>query len=114
MTAPDPPGQAGGKEKTHPVAVAFIAAVAQVVAALIALVGPPATTSTGGSTTVSSAPAPGAACISVVHEYRTKLRLDPALLTALTTAGADGISLIDVDPDARRCGIDKDVLRALS
>jgi hypothetical protein len=52
-------------------------------------------------------------CASVIREYRVLVRLDPALATSLTTAGADGVSPIDVDPDARRCGIDRDALRAM-
>jgi hypothetical protein len=44
---------------------------------------------------------------------RILMRLDPALATSLTTPGTDGASPIDVDPDARRCGIDSDALRAM-
>jgi hypothetical protein len=55
-----------------------------------------------------------ALCTSVIHEYRTLLRLDPTLVKSLTTAGPDVVSPIDVHPDARRCGIDKDRLRAMT
>jgi hypothetical protein len=65
-------------------------------------------------TTVAGAASAGASCTTVIREYRTLLRLDPTLVKSLTTAGADGVSPIDVDPDARRCGIDKDALRAMT
>jgi hypothetical protein len=103
------------------VRVAVIAGVVQVVVALVALFGTLATASDGSSTrpvsgtsaTVSSTPLAGASCTLVIREYRVLVRLDLTLATSLTTTGADGVSPIDVDPDARRCGIDRDALRAM-
>jgi hypothetical protein len=46
----------------------------------------------------------------MIREYRELVRLDPALARSLIEAGADGIAPIDVNPDARRCGIDATVL----
>jgi hypothetical protein len=102
--------------------VALITASSAVLVALITLAGTWATASatrataktSTTSTTAASAPSAGASCTSVFREYRTLLRLDPTLVRSLTTAGADGVSPIDVDPDARRCGIDKDALRAMT
>jgi hypothetical protein len=103
------------------VRVAVIAGIFQVVVAFVALFGTLATASdrsstlpvSGTSTTVRGTPSAGASCTLVIHEYRVLVRLDPALATSLITAGADGVSPIDVDPDARRCGIDRDALRAM-
>jgi hypothetical protein len=103
------------------VRVAVIAGVFQIVVAFVALFGTLATASNRSSTpsvsatsaTVSNTPLAGASCPSVIREYRTLVRLDPTLATSLTTAGADGVSPVDVDPDARRCGIDRDALRAM-
>jgi hypothetical protein len=103
------------------VRVAVIAGAVQVIVAAVALFGTLATASDPSSTlpasgtaaAVSRMPSAGLPCTSVVAEYRTLLRLNPTLLASLTTAGADGISPIDVDPDARRCGIDQDALRRM-
>ena len=111
------------------VRVAVIAGVFQVVVALVALFGTLATTSdrsqtpplSATSTTITSTSAPssasepaaGASCTSVIREYRALIQLDPRLATLLTTVGADGAAPIDVDADARRCGIDRDALRAM-
>ena len=65
------------------------------------------------STTVASAASAGASCTSVYRDYRT-LVLDPTLVRALTTPRADGVAPIDVDPDARRCGLHKQALRAMT
>jgi len=108
------------------VRVAVIAGAFQVVVALVALFGTLATASdpsptrpvSDTSTTITSAPAAGlastpaagASCTSVIREYRALIRLDPRLATLLTTAAADGASPIDIDADARRCGIDRDAL----
>jgi hypothetical protein len=101
--------------------VAVIAGAFQVLVAFIALFGTLATASDRSSTppareastTVSSTPLSGMSCTSVIREYRVLVRLDPTLATSLTTVGADGVSPIDVDLDARRCGIDRDALRAM-
>jgi hypothetical protein len=109
------------------VRVAVIAGAFQVLVALVALFGTLATTGdpsparpfSDTSTTITpaagltSTPAAGASCTSVIREYRALIRLDPRLATSLTTAGPDGASPIDVDADARRCGIDRDTLLAM-
>ena len=101
--------------------VAVIAGTFQVIVALVAFFGTLATASDsnsalpggGASATVTTTPSAGVSCASVIREYRMLLRLDPALAAALVTPGADGVAPVDVDPDARRCGIDKEALRAL-
>jgi hypothetical protein len=102
--------------------VALIAGAFQVAVALVALFGTLATAGdhssstlplSGTSTTAFSTPAAAASCTAVIREYRALMRLDPTLAIALTTAGADGASPIDVDADARRCGIDRDALRTM-
>jgi hypothetical protein len=103
------------------VRVAVITGAFQIVVALVALFGTLSSTGNSSSTSsvsrtpaaVNSAPSAGAPCTSIIRQYRVLVRLDPALVTSLTTPGADGISPIDVDPDARRCGIDSDALRAM-
>jgi hypothetical protein len=103
------------------VLVAVITGVFEVVVALIALFGPLATGSDRSSTVpidgaqgaVSSAPSAGAVCTSVIREYRTLIRLDPELLALLTKAKPGDVPPIEVDPDARRCGIDSEVLEAM-
>lgn len=102
--------------------VARITARSAVLVAFITLAGTLATASatraaakaSTTSTTVASAASVEASCRSVFREYRTLVRLDPTLVRSLTTAGPDGVSPIDVDPDARRCGIHKNALRAMT
>jgi hypothetical protein len=111
--------------------VGLIAGSAQVIAALIALFGVLLTAGGAGSVqgkdTVSSmasaAPTASAAsgvaatptgntsCLDVVERYRRIALQDPKLLAALGTPGPDGISPLEADPDARRCGISEATLR---
>jgi hypothetical protein len=114
-----PPGGAtpGSQER-----VALITATSAVLAALITLTGSLASANatraaakaSTTSTTVASAASAGASCTSVYRDYRILVRLDPMLVRSLTTPRADGVSPIDVDPDARRCGIHKQALRAMT
>jgi hypothetical protein len=100
--------------------VAVIAGAFQVVVAVVGLFGTLATASersstaplNGASTTIANMPAAGTSCTSIYREYRI-LILDPKLATSLTTPGADGTAPIDVDADARRCGIDRGALGAM-
>jgi len=107
------------------VRVALIAASAQVLAATVALFG---TLATGGSasadhatsaiprigaSTVATPPAMGVSCTEVVEQYRRLVLLGPKELAALVTPGPDGISPVEADPDARRCGISAATLRAM-
>ena len=101
--------------------VGLIAGSAQVAAALVALCGVLTTTDgTGGahaaSSVMSTSPAPAAAsisCTDIVESYRRMVLLDKTLLTALVTAGPDGISPVEADPDARRCGVSEAALQAM-
>jgi hypothetical protein len=96
------------------VLVAVISGVFQLLVAFVALFGTLATASDRGSAQPAGGTSPpGASCTSVYREYRGMVRQDPVLVIALTTAGADRVSPVDVDPDARRCGIDGDVLRVM-
>jgi hypothetical protein len=96
------------------VLVAVISRVFQLLVAFVALFGTLATASDRGSAQPAGGTSPpGASCTSVYREYRGLVRQDPVLVTALTTAGGDRVSPVDVDPDARRCGIDGDVLRVM-
>ena len=47
------------------------------------------------------------------ERYRTLVRLDDHALTVLTTPGPDGLSPVEADPDARRCGLSEAALRAM-
>jgi hypothetical protein len=105
---------------TTEVRVAVIAGAFQVLVALVALFGALATASdpsptpiSGTSAAVASTPAAGASCTSVIREYQALIRLDPRLAASLSTPGTAGTAPIDVDADARRCGIGRDALRAM-
>lgn len=114
-----------GKGITHmsdQLQVGWIAGCAQVIAALVALFGVLFTAVSTNSakenanatpTSVVTAPANTLSCMDVVERYRSLMLQDPALLAALTTPGPDGISPIEADPDARRCGISATTLRSM-
>jgi hypothetical protein len=104
------------------VAVGWIAGGAQVIAALVALFGVLFASGGTGSTqkatttptaTVTATPASSVTCTDVAERYRRLALQDPTLLVALTTPGPDGISSVEADPDARRCGISEATLRAM-
>jgi hypothetical protein len=61
----------------------------------------------GESPITTTPPSAGASCASVIREYRDLVRSDPKLAASLIEARTDGVSPIDVNPDARRCGIDR-------
>jgi hypothetical protein len=105
------------------VRVGIIAGSAQVAVALIALFGVLSTAGqTGGAQTAAAVTPPAAApatptmsvsCTDIIEGYRRMVLLDSTLLAALVTAGPDGISPVEADPDARRCGVSEAVLRAM-
>jgi hypothetical protein len=114
----------------HELQVGRYAAAAQVLAALVALVGVLVTDGKGSGqptgaspgASVSSAgqsgqPSPSTgvpACSAVIDWYRMSVRMDPSMLSFLTTPGPDGRTPVETDPDARRCGLSKDALLALN
>jgi hypothetical protein len=114
---------------TNEVRVGVLAASAQIMVAVIALVGTlatadPATPSTGTSSPAAataatpSAPAApdgarGSECTAVVEQYLALIAHDARTLSMLTTEGPDGTSPLEADPDARRCGLSADALRAM-
>lgn len=109
----------------------LIAGSAQVAAALVALFGvlftaagtgsaqgkataaPTASATATPTASATAAPASIISCAEVVERYRRLALQDPALLAALAIPGPDGISPIEVNPDARRCGISAATLRAM-
>jgi hypothetical protein len=109
--------------------VGWIAGSAQVLAALIALFGVLFTAGGTGSAHGKNAGPPMASatpsasatvsingntsCIDVVEQYRRIALQDPNLLAALDAPGPDGISALEADPEARRCGISEATLRAM-
>jgi hypothetical protein len=95
--------------------VGLVGGIAQITVAVIALVGTLATADGGGSSgaTAGSGSSDGASCTAVYERYRTLVRLDDDALTVLTTPGTDGLSPIEADPDARRCGLSEAALRAM-
>jgi hypothetical protein len=113
------------------VQVGWIAGCAQVAAALVALFGvlftsgstdstqgkaatkPTASSTATATVSPTSAPASSVSCTDVVERYRRLGLQDPSLLAALAIPGPDGISPVQADPDARRCGISATTLRAM-
>ncbi|WP_328478143.1 hypothetical protein OHA21_26395 [Actinoplanes sp. NBC_00393] len=99
----------------------FVAGAAQILAALIALFGVLSTAPAGGGAPAGAgrqqgnSPEPGAAseCVAVVDRYRRVARLDSKMLDALIAAGPDGVSPVEADPDARRCGISVAAIEAM-
>jgi hypothetical protein len=113
------------------VKIGWIAGSAQVAAALVALFGvlftaagtdsaqgkaaatPTASTTATPTASATATPTSSASCTDVLEQYRRLTLQDPALLAALIAPGPDGISPIEADPDARRCGISAATLRAM-
>lgn len=104
------------------VRVGIIAGVADVVVALIALFGVLVSVDRSDAANgagPSSAPAVSAtvaatlSCPTIVEQYRRLVLLTPSLLDALVTAGPDGISPVEADPDARRCAVTEQSLDAM-
>ncbi|WP_433290892.1 hypothetical protein ACQP2F_24075 [Actinoplanes sp. CA-030573] len=111
------------------VRVGVIAGIAQLLAAMLGLFGvlatagkpdagdaarAPAASVSATPVAASSASSPvGAPCTDVIDRYRRLVANNPALVTALDTAGPDGLSPLRADADARRCGISAAMLRTL-
>jgi len=99
--------------------VGILAGIAQITAALIALFGTLVTAwqaeASGGAgpTGGGAGPTGGTACTAVYERYRTLVLLDDEALTVLTTPGPDGLSPVEADTDARRCGLSESALRAM-
>ena len=102
------------------VRVGIIAGFAQVIAALVALVGVLVSaddeSQAGGGTSAArttTSAGPTVPCTDIVERYRALVLLDPSLLNALVAPGADETSPVEADPEARRCGISEATLRAM-
>jgi hypothetical protein len=95
--------------------VGLIGGIAQITVAVIGLVGALATADGGGSSgaTVGSESTDGSSCTAVYERYRTLVRLHADAFPVLTTPGPDGLSPVEADADARRCGLSEAALRAM-
>ena len=88
----------------------FITGVASVIGSVLALIGVLTTgesddTSGVSSGVVSTATTSDVSCIAVVKAYRVEIQSSSKMLALLTTAGPDGVSPVEADPAARRCGL---------
>jgi hypothetical protein len=88
----------------------FITGVAGVIGSVLALIGVLATgesddTSGVSSGVVSTTTTSDVSCIAVVKAYRVEIQSSSKMLALLTTAGPDGVSPVQADPAARRCGL---------
>jgi hypothetical protein len=92
----------------------FITGVAGVIGGVLALIGvlaieesEPATSgvSAGVSAGVVTTTSSDVSCIAVVKAYRVEIQSSSKMLALLTTAGPDGVSPVEADPAARRCGL---------
>ncbi len=88
----------------------FITGVASVIGSVLALIGVLATgesndTSGVSSGVVSTTTTSDVSCIAVVKAYRVEIQSSSKMLALLTTAGPDGVSPVEADPAARRCGL---------
>lgn len=110
---------------TSEVRVGIIAGSAQILAALVALFG---VLATAPDTSAARRPAPGStttppavlatptgsvSCTDIVERYRRLVLLDSKVQSALATDGPDGVSPVEADPEARRCGVSPASLRAM-
>ena len=57
---------------------------------------------------------PSQSCAAVVAEYRHVVQEDKRLVQLLTAPDENGTTRLDRDPDAQRCGINKEFLRVLA
>jgi hypothetical protein len=88
----------------------FITGVASVIGSVLALIGVLTTgesddTSGVSSGVVSTTTTSDVSCIAVVKAYRVEIQSSSKMLALLTTAGPDGVSPVEADPAARRCGL---------
>jgi hypothetical protein len=88
----------------------FIIGVASVIGSVLALIGVLTTgesndTSGVSSGVVTTTTTSDVSCIAVVKAYRVEIQSSSKMLALLTTAGPDGVSPVEADPAARRCGL---------
>ncbi len=88
----------------------FITGVASVIGSVLALIGVLTTgesddTSGVSSGVVSTTTTSDVSCIAVVKAYRVEIQSSSKMLALLTAAGPDGVSPVEADPAARRCGL---------
>lgn len=88
----------------------FIIGVASVIGSALALIGVLTTgesndTSGVSSGVVTTTTTSDVSCIAVVKAYRVEIQSSSKMLALLTTAGPDGVSPVEADPAARRCGL---------
>lgn len=53
-------------------------------------------------------------CVQLTVEYRKLLRENPGLVEALLLPGPNGVSILEKDESARRCGIGEAALRRMA
>ena len=102
------PGAVASRDGT--LVAGFITGVAGVIGSVLALIGVLATgesddTSGVSSGVVSTTTTSDVSCIAVVKAYRVEIQSSSKMLALLTTAGPDGVSPVQADPAARRCGL---------
>jgi hypothetical protein len=121
---------ARGRKMSSEVMAALIAATAQMLAAIVALVGtfvaaegqqepsgdrplsmdvPASSLSWTRSYSATVEP-----CTHIVMRYQRLVAANPMRVRALTMRGRDDVSPVSVDPDARRCAINARILRILA
>jgi hypothetical protein len=88
----------------------FIIGVASVIGSVLALIGVLTTgesndTSGVSAGVVTTTTTSDVSCIAVVKAYRVEIQSSSKMLALLTTAGPDGVSPVEADPAARRCGL---------
>jgi hypothetical protein len=100
-------GTVGSRDGT--VVAGFITGVASVIGSVLALIGVLATGESdeisGVSSAVVSTTSSDVSCIAVVKAYRIEIQSSSKMLALLTTPGPDGVSPVEADPSARRCGL---------
>lgn len=97
--------------KDPSIRVALIAASASVLVGLSGLIGTLAKNDPASTTAIPPQVTQSTVCVDIVHHYVDAIHADPTLLKVLTSPAANGKEPIEIDPDAKRCGIDAAVLR---
>ena len=89
--------------------VGLIAGVAGVVGSVLALIGVlvsgDSNDTSGASARIATTTSSDVSCIAVVKAYRVEIQSSSKMLALLTTPGPDGVSPVEADPAARRCGL---------
>jgi len=94
--------------KNPTVIAAAVAAAGAVIVGLVTLTGQLVAAQLGQNR------GPEKACVAVFKEYRDVLGGQQDLARILTEPGDDGISVLDADTNARRCGLDARTIRELA